>query len=154
MTITLYKIKDDRRKVDKTLNNTTKVTELTAHIKSDCDILHPVLEVAYNASIMSANYIYIADWGRYYFISNIVTGAQRIFIHADIDVLQTYSAGIKDLTCVIERQEDINKSNIYLPDYMFRAKSIKTVSTPYIFPNSPHTFTKNQSIILTTGGRS
>ena len=44
MTITLYKIKDDRRAVDKTLNNTTKVTELTAHIKSDCDILHPVLK--------------------------------------------------------------------------------------------------------------
>ena len=151
MTIAIYKIKDDRRKVDKTLNNTTKVAEITAHIKSDCNMLHPVLEIAYNALIMDANYIYISDWGRYYFISNLTVGSQRIYIRADIDVLQTYSSQIKDLVCVVERQEATDKANRYLPDGMFRATARQVISTPYIFGQG---FSKSQSIVLTTGGAS
>ena len=41
MTITVYKISDDRRVVNKTLG--TSVATLTAVIKNDADILYPVL---------------------------------------------------------------------------------------------------------------
>ena len=155
MIVYFYKIADDRKVVDKTTDSTTLVkTCNSVHYKDDVDILNPTLEIAYDATLTTANCLYVPDWNRYYYINNITTGMQRLFFECHVDVLKSYTSEIKDLYCVVQRQEDINKANLYLPDYMFRAKSIKTVSTPYIFPNSPHTFTKNQSIILTTGGRS
>lgn len=155
MTLYLYKISNDRRDVTKTLNVDTLLGSMTAHIKGDTDIMDPVFEIAYSADYMDANYIYCPDWHRYYFIKEPPTvSQQRLILNCHEDVLYSFKSSILNLSCVIQRQEDIDRSNIYIPDYMFRAKSIKTVSTPYIFPNSPHTFTKSQSIILTTGGRS
>lgn len=151
MTITLYKIKDDARVVNKTLNNSTKIAEITAHYKSDVDILNPVLEIAYNASYTEANYFEVSDWGRKYFVKNITTGSQRLYIEGAVDVLTTYKTDIEKLRVVVERQEKDSNANKYLPDGMFRATARQIISTPYKLGQG---FSKDQSIIMTTGGRS
>ena len=130
MTITLYKIYDDARSINKTLDNTTKIADLSsAHFKADVDILHPRLEIAYDPSYTGVNYVYIDDWKRYYFVRNISAGSQRIFLDCDVDVLQTYASEILDLQCVVARQEDENHSQLYLNDGMFRALQPKKIVT-------------------------
>lgn len=151
MTITLYRISDDRIVVDKNTSNSTKLGDLNAHYKEDTDFLNPVLELAYDATYYAgANYIYISEWQRYYYIVGKKTGMQRMFFTCEIDPLKSFKSGIKNLTCIVERQERRNKCDMYLQDSAFKAQVRKIISTRY-FPKS---FSKTPSIILTTGGKS
>ncbi len=148
MTITLYRISDDNRQLVKTTDNDHKLGDLTAHFKSDVDILNPVLEIAYSGTYATANYVYVSEWGRYYFVRNITTGAQRMFLECAIDVLMTYSAQIKNLECVLARQESKNNSNLFLQDGMFKVLQPKDVVVlPWDF-----TFDKKGSFVLAVGG--
>lgn len=151
MTIVFYKIYDDRRVVNKTTNNTTKIVELTGIFKQDCDVKAPVVEVAYDVRLMAANYMYISDFGRYYFISPPVLSAQRMIITGEVDVLKSFATDIKKLSCVIARQQDPEyHSNRYLPDPMFRALQPKDILTF----NFPQSFDSNGSFVLAVGGHS
>lgn len=150
MTITLYKVTEDRRQLTKTCDNTTKVVELSCTIKGDCSIMKPVLEVTYNAQIINANYLHIAAWNRYYFIENIHFDAQRLFLECSVDVLMSHKSDIKELECMVERAEESSKTDLYMNDKAFKAEARKIVQTrkfPYKFPDSV-------SIVLTTGGPS
>ena len=150
MTITLYKIPDDKRQVDKTLNSTTNLGDLTAHFKEDTDILNPVLEIAYNAIYTSANYVYISDWNRWYFITGMETGAQRLYLRCHVDVLYTYKDQIRALSCVIARQEDENNANLYLNDGMWHNLQYKQIARA-VYPVS---FDDHGSYILAICGES
>lgn len=152
MTINLYKVTEDRRALTKTVGTeSTTVATLSAVIKDDCSIIRPVLEVAYQNDIFSANYMYISEFGRYYYIDNFELGPQRIWIEAHVDVLMSFKADILKLNCIIERQQSQKKSNLYLPDGMFRATARQIISTPCKFDQA---FSKSQSIVITTGGQS
>lgn len=144
MTITIYKISDDRRVVNKTLG--TAVATLTAIIKNDADILYPVLEVAYNSSVLTANYIYIDTLQRYYYIKNIKLDRQRIFLECEVDVLKSYYNEIKNLNCVVSRQE--NNYNTYLNDGVWRNLQPKEVITlPFT-----QSFYRPCNFVMTVGG--
>lgn len=150
MTITFYRITDDKKQVSKTLNSTTKIKDSTGVIKTDCSVMEPRLEMEYDPPLITANYMYIPDFGRYYFIDRIDTGAQRLFIQGHIDVLQTYSEQIRDLYCIVARQEDENKSNLYLNDEIWKNLQIRQ-AVPLAFPKS---FDKDGSFVFVTGGQS
>ena len=90
MTVTFYKVTDDPRTVTKTLG-TAVVTLSTVKTKDNCSITAPELELAYTANLTKCNYIYIQDWGRYYFVDKMTVSQQRIIIAAHIDVLMTYA---------------------------------------------------------------
>ena len=144
MTITVYKISDDRRVVNKTLG--TAVATLTAVIKNDADILYPVLEVAYNSSVLTANYLYIDTLQRYYYIKNIKLDRQRIFLECEVDVLKSYYNEIKNLSCVVSRQE--NNYNTYLNDGVWRNLQPKEVITlPFT-----QSFYRPCNFVMTVGG--
>ena len=150
MTITLYKIKSDERDLYKPADISHKIADLTAHLKGDVDILNPVLEISYDDTYIDANYVYIPAWDRYYFVTNRVTGMQRLFIECGVDVLMSHRADIRDLHAVVARQQYREKCDMYLNDKAFKAQVRKVLSTRY-FPKS---FSKTQSLILTTGGKS
>lgn len=144
MTITVYKISDDRRVVNKTLG--TSVATLTAVFKNDADILYPVLEVAYNASVLTANYLYIDTLHRYYYIKNIKLDRQRLFLECEVDVLKSYYNEIKNLSCVVSRQE--NNFNTYLNDGVWRNLQPKEVITlPFT-----QSFYRPCNFVMTVGG--
>ena len=151
MTIKLYKIKDDRRQLTKTLNAETLRRTMNGQLKSDCSIMDPIIEITYDPIIAGCNYMYIDEFERYYHINNIEVGAQRAFIHAHVDVLQTYAESIKRLSCVIARQQDPEyHSNRYLNDPTFRALQPKRVLT-FNFPTS---FSTDGAIVMAIGGHS
>lgn len=153
MTITFYKITDDKRQVSKTLNSTTKIKDSTGSMKTDCNIMDPVLEMSYDVVLLTCNYMYIPEFNRYYFVTKIEVGAQRMFITAHVDVLQTYAAQIRNLNCIIARQESKDHANLYLNDKIFKALNYKVINTVK-FPKTPFMSGNNNidSLVLTVGG--
>lgn len=60
------------------------------------------------AKVAKANYMYVPDFLRYYFITEIVAGNGNIlYVTGKVDVLMSYKQTIKNLTTYIERQEKI-----------------------------------------------
>ena len=149
MKIIFYKVTDDRIVMNKDISGTHKIKEVTGTWKTDCNVLEPNIEVAYDGSLMSANYCYIGDFGRYYFLEPPVLSTQRMLFKCSVDVLKSYADDIKKLRCVIARQQDPEyHSNRYLNDGMFRALQPKNVLT-FNFPNS---FSTDGALVLAVGG--
>lgn len=95
MNIRLYICTDANNKLDKTLESEL-VYQCNAN--SEIDILEPVinLNITDDTLLISYNYLYIVELGRYYFITskNIVRN-NLISLQCRIDVLQTYKEQIK-----------------------------------------------------------
>ena len=109
MKVILYKSRADNRQLDKS-SKLSKVKTLDVHLKDDTSIIEPTLvcNLLSHAKLSVANYLYIPDFGRYYFINNIVEKTGRVFeIVCHVDVLHTYKGNIKQLTALILRQENI-----------------------------------------------
>ena len=147
MTITLYKIPDDKRALSKTLNATTKIADITGNIKTDCDILNPVFELSYSDSYLPVNYMYVPKFNRYYFVDPPKLSAQRMYLTCHVDVLESYKSQIEDLNCVIARQE--TAFNAYLNDGVWRNLQAKDVLTlPFT-----QSFYRPCNFVMTTGGK-
>ena len=71
----------------------TSGTDATVYLKDNCSILNPVFDC--QGVPDSVNYIYVSDFWRYYFVSDVVhMTADRIEIHCSVDVLATYKSQI------------------------------------------------------------
>ena len=104
MTIEFYVNQSEKNRLDKTL---TSAFDLNGELKEDCSIIDPVIKVVADVSSMaSVNYMYIASFGRYYFINNVISINNDICeVHAHVDVLSTYKDEIRAQRAVVSRQE-------------------------------------------------
>lgn len=143
--VRFYSNSSDPKKVGKSLSS---LGSATCNLKHDSDVLQPTIEVAKSAisNWSRVNYMYIPDYGRYYFITgNISETAGIMTVHGRVDVLQTYSSGIRNVTCEIERQE--NNYNKYYQDEFCPVRTTKT----YIYKTLGN-LPRASSIILTVDG--
>lgn len=99
----------------------TVINTVTGTLKAGTSILDPIVTILCDASDTwrkNCNYAYISEFGRYYYITNIVlvegstdTGdqypqpKQLIEFHMHVDVLKSYVDQIKQQTAVVARQE-------------------------------------------------
>ena len=114
MQIQLLSISDDTRKINKTVNQITAL--LPCSVTEDSNsILNPRLLLKWNSDYIGANYAYIPEFQRYYFIDDISlnTGGNCV-ISLSVDVLYTYATQIMQLTVTAARSS--NKYNRYLND--------------------------------------
>lgn len=145
MTIKLYHNDSDKRTVSKTLTNEGSLAGAT--IIDDTTILNPRLKVRDNGIIMvQYNYCYIADFKRYYYITNVTVSNGYIIIDCKVDVLMSYANEIKTCTGVIARQENVWSG--YLDDSenftnQYNNVSLKAFTSP---------FSKTLSYILLVNG--
>lgn len=110
--LTFYKTSDDPRRINKTLST---VGTATAAPTAAVDMLTPVLTLNYNSALLSANYVYISEFSRYYYIQNLeIDTAQRLNISCAIDVLMSHAKEIKNCNVIAKRSE--TKYNLYLRD--------------------------------------
>ena len=145
MTITLYHNDSDKRTVNKTLTNAGALSG--AVIIDDTSILSPRLKVRDNGIIaVQYNYCYIADFKRYYYITDITVSNGYIYIDCKVDVLMSYANEIKACTGVLARQENIWSG--YLDDSENYTNQYNNVSLKAF--NSP--FSKTLSYILLVNG--
>lgn len=145
----LYIVKDDRRKVDKKLNNVVK-QEAAITYKDDTEFIEPSIFLQNdNELLKKVNYVYLSDKKRYYYVdgSPVELIGNRIQFNLIEDVLMSHKQIIRDLQCTVTRNEDLLKCNGYLPDSAYKVYAYETL-TCKLFPYEM----KNNSIILMTVG--
>lgn len=106
LTVTFYTSTANPKQLDKTGYLTAIGTAKTLHVKHKIDLLNPVFEVDYNSLFLPANYIYISEFGRYYFVTIATDTAQRMTITGTVDVLYSHAAQIKNCPCTVIRSEN------------------------------------------------
>lgn len=112
MTLELMNTSADKRYLSK---STSLVKKVTCKIKEGTSIINPTIIIGKMSakSIRKCNYAYISDFGRYYFINDIIeTTANQLEISMHVDVLKTYASQIRSISTLILRQE-----NVFSPYY-------------------------------------
>lgn len=134
MTITFSRNKSEKNKFAKDL---LQLYQITGTLREGSSVTDPVIMVygldqtvvvggaSYNL-LSNINYAYIPAFGRKYFVTDIKTDANGLFIVSmHVDVLSTYHDDIAQQTAVIKRQE--NQWNLYLDD-----GTLKTYQNPIV----------------------
>lgn len=120
-------------------------TEKNCIIKDNFDILNPEIELDFDATILSKNYMYIPDTGRYYFITSIEIINHVIRIRGHVDVLKTYNDQIRSGKCTATRS---NQKNNTIPDTM--VMTLPTEKITYRKLSTP--ISTGETYVLIVGG--
>lgn len=144
MTIKLYNNLSDKIVVDK--NITQQGSDVTGTLRENCSIIDPVVKMsAIGTYLLTSNYAYISEFGRYYYITNIVCVGDLFEVHMHVDVLMSFRGDIRTNNAVVSRQE--KNYNLYLQDGVF-----KTYSQPhYQIEQFPNGFTDFQFVFSVAG---
>lgn len=103
-TISVGKFTGENELVDKDGKITWEANGVSAQMVNT-DILNPVLKLSSGRS--DCNYVKIADFGdRYYFVESVESLAGgHCILRCHVDVLYTYKSSIKNLECLVARNE-------------------------------------------------
>lgn len=143
VTVKLYTTKSPNNYIGKTLENEQS---FDCAFKGAADVKAPIIALK-SENYINANYAYIEDFGRYYFITSMQILPQNYYeISLKVDVLESWKADILASKVRLKRQEVSNK--YYDADY---ANEIRKSATKY---ESNVTFESNVStnILMTIGG--
>lgn len=145
MVIKLYINNSERVAINKSLSNEI---EKTGAMIEESSLLNPVLLVEGNPNTLAnINYMYISDFNRYYFVTDITSVKNGLMrISARVDVLMSYKNKILENVAIIERQE--KNYDLYLNDPEFSVENRRTQTTK----NFPNGFTMGNNYFLTVVG--
>lgn len=107
MTAILYNNTSDSREINK---NLTELSTINITLYLDTNVATPVFKV--KNFINNANYMYVSDLHRYYYINNYTLSNQCVYLHCTVDVLETYKTEILNSECLISRSENDYNDNI------------------------------------------
>ena len=94
MQIVFYKCKSEKNCLNKVLES--EIT-LDGAIRGESNVISPQIMVQMNP--IGYDYVYIQEWGRYYFITDVVCYRSNAFVvKLSIDVLMTYKTEILQMT--------------------------------------------------------
>lgn len=146
--ITFYKNESPSNFVNKklTLNHTMQGT-----LREGTSLIDPILIVEANAPGFQANgynYVYVPDFGRYYYITNIVSTYYKMWeIHCHVDVLMSFKDDILEQTAIVSRQE--TTYNLMLDDGTFMTYQNPKIQTK-VFSN-PTPFETQEFVLVVAG---
>lgn len=144
MVIKLYNNKSDNRCITKSI---TLLGEAAITLKEDTNLLNPTIKISTSSNVLAANYAYIPDFDRYYYIAEKEYSQQHMFLYLKCDVLMSHATAIKACTCTARRSSSKYNSYINDPDYPQLAYTQPVTVT---FPDPP--FTKTWSLVVTIAG--
>lgn len=133
MTVTLYNITDDPRKLNKTLPaglgpyNTVNALDIVS-------IVNPTLILEYSSGYIDCNYCYVLEFGRYYFCKVSVDTGGRIVLTCTVDPLMSFATEIKNCPACILRNENIGSN--YVVDKKLPIDSSRFFTEGKKFPES------------------
>lgn len=142
--IVLMQNKDELNKIRK---NPITISTLNGTLKSETDLIDPVILIERSSVPTNVNYLRIAEFNRYYFITDIRSIRNNLWeITCHCDVLYTYAQDIVSHKAIIARQE--NDWNLYLDDGV----SFKVYSNPRVQQkNFPSGFTGSSYVLIMVG---
>lgn len=112
MQVVFYNNSSGNEHVTKSL---TEVATFDVELKDSCSIQNPVLLLS--GKYLNANYCYIADFGRYYYIDDITQIRRNLWQYTlRCDVLMSFAEQIKANVAILKRTADKNYINMEIPD--------------------------------------
>lgn len=104
MEIILYNNKSPKNKIGKTLTNPNTIT---GSLRGETSISN--IQMLLNiVDLNPYNYMYISDFGKYYFITNIISVRTGLWlVTTSIDVLESYKSEILSLDVILSNTESI-----------------------------------------------
>lgn len=152
MDIAFYNVTAPNNALDK-LTTAELVASYSGPATIDVSDLNPtlILEESGGGFGRTANWAYIIDFGRFYFIKECIqTTARNLATYKlELDVLQTFGGALRDLDVVVERTTD--NYDMYLKDPMIPVDCRKTVAYR---PFSSTPFHDASIVMLVLGGDS
>ena len=144
MNITLYQNLSEPKAVNKQLLSPKDISGVA---RDPLDMVNPVIEVEGDivATLGAYNYMYIADYARYYFINLTGESYNLNTITGRCDVLMSAKNQLLNRTATLTRNEKYY--NTYLTDTDFKAYAYKNIVTKS-FPNG---ITGDSIILMTVG---
>lgn len=119
-------------------------------MRASISALRPVIDVEIEdatTSIMRANYAYIQEFGKFYFIRNKTNVLNDLWrFELEEDVLMTYQGDILNTNGVVERQKD--NYDMYLPDQKIPVDCRKAVSYRKFSGETPFSLTSITMMVL------
>ena len=128
--------------------NTQSILNCSGTLKAQSSIIDPVIQFKADLSALKyCNYMYIQEFGRYYFVNDIISIYNDIVeIHAHVDVLRTFGDEILANTGITRRQE--TQWNLYLQDNV-----IKAYQNPLVLTREfPTGFSTKEFVLAVAGG--
>lgn len=146
MDITLCVTTSERERIVKSLSDSLS---LTGALRGESSVINPSFLIeCENPS--GYNYCYIPDFGRYYFIDNIVSVRTNIWrIDCSVDVLMSYSTEILNLEVIVS---DLSLGESEASTYMQGEQWQTTVKTKTDVIEFPSGLLDNGEYILITSG--
>ena len=142
MNLLLYRNKSESERVVKEIE---LIDTLEGTLRSNTSISNPIITIEYDLDL-NINYCYIEEFGRYYYIDDIiVVGNKLLELHMNVDVLMSFADSIKSQKAIIKRNTYLY--DLYLDDGTFKCDQMQKVVTR-AFPNS---FT-SESFVLAIAG--
>ena len=91
-------------------------TEIDCDVYNPVDRLNPIILLSKDkVDLTNINYMYIPEFGRYYFITNIIgASGNRAEVHGHVDVLMSFDAQIRESHVIAERST--SNYNFFLHD--------------------------------------
>lgn len=147
-TISLFKTNSENNRVVKTL---TDEKQLSGELRNQTSVLNPSIRIESADNISTYNYAYISEFGRYYYITDIVSVRTNCWVVSlRCDVLMSYKDEIQGLNVILDNTQETGLSN-YLasPNWV---NLVKTKTDIRVFPSGLSE--QGEFILITAGGDS
>lgn len=102
MQIRLYKTSTDKDHLTKSYSDELVIN---GTLREACDIVDPTFELEYDPAILSKNYAFIPDFGRFYYLGAPVVTGRTIRIKMHCDVLFSHKNGILNSDALVVRSK-------------------------------------------------
>lgn len=147
-TISLFKTASENNRVVKVL---TDEKQLSGELRNQTSVLNPSIRIESADNISIYNYAYISEFGRYYYITDIVSVRTNCWVVSlRCDVLMSYKDEIQGLNVILDNTQETGLSN-YLssPNWV---SLVKTKTYIKVFPSGLSE--QGEFILITAGGDS
>lgn len=147
-TISLFKTDSENNRVVKTL---TDEKQLSGELRNQTSVLNPSIRIESADNISTYNYAYISEFGRYYYITDIVSVRTNCWVVSlRCDVLMSYKDEIQGLNVILDNTQETGLSNyISSPNWV---NLVKTKTDIKVFPSGLSE--QGEFILITAGGDS
>ena len=147
-TISLFKTTSENNRVVKVL---TDEKQLSGELRNQTSVLNPTIRIESADNISGYNYCYISEFGRYYYITDIVSVRTNCWVVSlRCDVLMSYKDEIQSMNVILNNTQETGLSN-YLasPNWV---NLVKTKTDIKVFPSGLSE--QGEFILITAGGDS
>ena len=147
-TISLFKTASENNRVVKTL---TDEKQLSGELRNQTSVLNPSIRIESADNISTYNYAYIPEFGRYYYITDIVSVRTNCWtVSLRCDVLMSYKDEIQGLNVILNNTQETGLSNYMAsPNWV---NLVKTKTDIKVFPSGLSE--QGEFILITAGGDS